>query len=322
MKETGVREVAAPEIKKIPSARRSLKGLSASSLVALISILAGGVFTVETRAVESGSAAGGDPVLVGAGDIATTGKKDGKTARLLDNIPGTVFTLGDNAYPSGSATEFARYYHPTWGRHKARTRPSVGNHEYITSKARGYFGYFKNAAGDPGKGYYSYNLGKWHIISLNSMCEKVGGCGDASPMVRWLEKDLAANPKQCTAAYWHHPLFSSGKHGNDTKMRPAYQVLYDNGADVVFTGHDHTYERFAPQDPRGVADDARGIRGFVVGTGGASLYEFQDIQPNSEVRNNKAHGVLKLTLHPSGYDWEFVPVAGKTFTDSGSQSCH
>jgi hypothetical protein len=194
-----------------------------------------------------------DPVLVGAGDIAgcdTTG--DEATAKLLDNISGTVFTAGDNAYNSGTSSQFKNCYVPSWGRHKARTKPTVGNHEYITSGASGYFNYFSSAAGDPKKGYYSYNLGEWHIVSLNSMCENVGGCGSTSPMLSWLKNDLASNPKPCTLAYFHYPLFSSGgEHGSMLKMKPAWNVLYAANADVVISGHDHDYERFAPQKPDG-----------------------------------------------------------------------
>ncbi len=267
--------------------------------------------------------------LVGAGDIArcpTTGATGAEgaeaTAKLLDGIPGTVFTTGDNAYESGTATEFQNCYGPTWGRHKARTNPSVGNHEYNTAGASGYFNYFGSAAGDPSKGYYSYNLGDWHVVVLNAMCENVGGCGATSPMVTWLENDQAANPKACTAAYWHHPLFSSGEHGNNTKMRPTWDALYAANADVVLNGHDHDYERFAPQSPSGGADSTRGIREFVVGSGGGSHYSFVSIQPNSEVRNSDTYGVLKLTLKPTSYDWKFVPEAGRSFTDSGTTNCH
>ncbi len=267
---------------------------------------------------------GTDPVLVGAGDIARCSNLAGAeaTAKLLDGIPGTVYTTGDNAYESGTATEFTNCYDPTWGRHKARTRPSPGNHEYNTPGATGYFGYFKGAAGDSSMGYYSYDLGEWHIISLNSMCENVGGCKATSPMVTWLEQDLAANPKSCTLAYFHHPLFSSGEHGNQTKMRPTWDALYEANADVVLNGHDHDYERFAPQTPRGAADSARGIREFVVGTGGGSHYSIVSTKPNSRVHNTDTYGVLKLTLHPTSYDWQFVREEGKSFTDSGTTSCH
>jgi hypothetical protein len=270
------------------------------------------------------SAPNSDPVLVGAGDIASCSSSgDEATAKLLSGIPGTVYTTGDNVYEDGTASEFADCYDSSWGRYKARTRPSVGNHEYQTPKASGYFGYFGAAAGDPDKGYYSYDLGGWHVISLNSMCEEVGGCGAGAPMVTWLKNDLAANPTRCTLAYFHHPLFSSGsEHGNDPKMRPSWDALYAAGAEVVLNGHDHDYERFGPQTPDGDADPSGGIREFVVGTGGNSLYAFLPPQPNSQVRNVNTYGVLKLTLHPDSYEWKFVPVAGKTFTDSGSDNCH
>ena len=263
------------------------------------------------------------PVLVGAGDIADCSSSgDEATAKLLGDIPGTVFTTGDNAYESGTATEFSNCYDPSWGRYKERTRPSVGNHEYYTADASGYFNYFGSAAGDPKKGYYSYDLGEWHIVSLNGMCEHVGGCGAHSPMVSWLKQDLASNPKACTLAYFHHPLFSSGWHGNQAKMIPTWDALYAANADVVVNGHDHDYERFAPQRPEGVPDSSRGIREFVVGTGGDELRPFRIFQPNSEVHNADTFGVLKLTLHPASYEWKFVPEAGKTFTDSGSDWCH
>ena len=211
---------------------------------------------------------------------------------------------------------------PNVGRYKARTSPSVGNHEYYTPDASGYFGYFGKAAGDPRKGYYSYDLGEWHIISLNSECENVGGCGAASPMVGWLKQDLASHPQPCTLAYWHEPLFSSGYHGINTKMKPSWDALYAAGADVVLNGHDHDYERFAPQAPSGAADNERGIREFVAGTGGEELRPFDTIRAHSEVHNTHTFGVLKLTLHANRYGWKFVPVAGKTFTDSGSDQCH
>jgi hypothetical protein len=264
-----------------------------------------------------------DPVLVGAGDIAgcsTSG--DETTATILDTIQGTVITLGDNAYDSGTASEYTNCYDPSWGRNKARTHPAVGNHEYLTTGAAGYFGYFGAAAGDSTRGYYSYNLGAWHIIVINSNCAPVGGCQTGSPQEKWLRADLAANPAACTLAYWHHPRFSSGQHGSNTFMQPIWQALYDAGADVVLNGHDHIYERFAPQDPSGQADPARGIREFVVGTGGRSHYTIGTAITNSEVRNRDTFGVLKMTLHTNSYDWTFVPEAGKTFTDSGSATCH
>jgi acid phosphatase type 7 len=265
-----------------------------------------------------------DPVFVGAGDIASCASSgDEATANLLDGIPGTVYTLGDNAYQSGTDAEFANCYNPSWGRHKARTKPSVGNHEYLTADASGYYNYFGAAAGEASKGYYSYDLGAWHIIALNSMCENVGGCGPDSTMVTWLQQDLATNSSSCTLAYWHHPVFSSGSaHGNDPKMIPSWDALYAGGADVVLSGHDHDYERFAPQTSSELADPAQGIREFVVGTGGRSHRGFGTIRANSEVRNSDTYGVLKLTLHASSYEWQFVPEAGKAFTDSGTTSCH
>ena len=261
----------------------------------------------------------GDPVLVGAGDIATSGSGDTATAALLDTIPGTVYTLGDNVYNNGTASEFAAYYDPTWGRHKARTRPSAGNHDYNTPGATGYYGYFGAAAGDPAKGYYSYDLGNWHIVVINSNIAR----GAGSAQEQWLRADLAASTKPCSLAYWHHPRFTSGaNHAPDTSMGPIWQALYDLDADVVLSGHNHQYERFAPQNPAGQLDTARGIREFVAGAGGASHYGFGATQPNSEVRNGDTYGVLKLTLHSNSYDWRFVPEAGKTFTDTGTGSCH
>jgi acid phosphatase type 7 len=288
--------------------------------LAIFAVLVVALLGVEKLAVGQDA----DPVLVGAGDIASCASSgDEATANLLDGIPGTVYTLEDNAYESGTSAEFANCYNPSWGRHMARTRPSVGNHEYLTAGASGYYNYFGAAAGDPSKGYYSYDLGAWHIIALNSMCENVGGCGASSTMVTWLKGDLAANPSSCTLAYWHHPVFSSGStHGNNPKMIPSWDALYAGGADVVLSGHDHDYERFAPQTSSGVADPTRGIREFVVGTGGRSHRAFGTIRANSEVRNSDTYGVLKLTLHTSSYEWQFVPEAGKTFSDSGSGSCH
>ncbi len=270
------------------------------------------------------STSSGDPVLVGAGDISNSGSGDSATAALLDNIPGTVFTLGDNVYDSGTAAEFATYYDPTWGRHKARTRPVAGNHDYNTSGATGYYGYFGAAAGSPSKGYYSYDIGtNWHVIVVNSNCSAIGGCNAGSAQETWLRADLAANTRPCTVAMWHHPRYTSGaNHSPDTSVAPIVQALYDNNADLILTGHNHQYERFAPINPSNQLDTARGIRHFVVGSGGASHYGFGTILPNSEVRNSDTYGVLKLTLHPSSYSWQFVPEAGKTFTDSGTTSCH
>jgi len=264
-------------------------------------------------------------VLVGAGDIADCQNLSGAeaTAKLLDQISGTVFAAGDLAYPDGSKENF-QCYDKTWGRAKSRTRPAPGNHEFRSSGATPYFDYFGAAAGNPKDGYYSYDLGAWHIIVLNSECKDVGGCDAGSRQEKWLRADLAAHPTACTLAYWHKPLFSSGgAHGDDLEIKPVWQVLYDANADVVVNGHDHDYERFGPQTPDAAPDALRGIREFVVGTGGKNHRPFASShQPNSEVRNADAFGVLKLTLHEKGYEWEFIPEAGKTFTDSGSGSCH
>jgi hypothetical protein len=260
------------------------------------------------------------PVLVGAGDIANCGgnQLDEATARLLDSIPGIVFTAGDNAYPNGSFEDYAICYGPTWGRHKNRTRPSPGNHEYHTLGAASYYSYFGVLAGDSGVGYYTYQIGSWRIFSLNSNVPMVAG----SAQERWLRAQLELLPAPCTIAYWHHPRFSSGEHGSSVASQPLWQALYDAGADVVIAGHDHTYERFAPQTPAGALDSARGIRQFVAGTGGAALYPFLTNAPNSEFRNNTAHGVLKLNLLPGRYTWEFIPTQGGIPLDTGSSDCH
>lgn len=261
----------------------------------------------------------GDPVFVGAGDIASSSSGDEATAALLDNIPGTVYTLGDNVYDNGTLTEFNTYYEPTWGRHKARTKPSPGNHDYNTPGATGYYTYFGSLAGPSGVGYYSFDIGTWHIVSLNS--EVAHGVG--STQEQWLRTDLAASTQPCTLAYWHKPRFTSGaNHAPDTSMTPLWQALYDFNGDVVLSGHNHQYERFAPQNPNGGLDTARGLRQFVAGMGGRSHYSFATTQPNSQVRHTGTYGVLKLTLHANSYDWEFVPQAGMTFTDTGTGSCH
>jgi acid phosphatase type 7 len=230
--------------------------------------------------------------------------------------------LGDLAYPDGAPEDF-KCYDKTWGRVKDRTRPAVGNHEFHSTGASYYFQYFGAAAGDPKTGYYSYDLGTWHIVVLNSECEEIGGCRAGSPEEKWLRADLAGHPVGCTLAYFHKPRFSSGlNHGNDPEVGAFWQALYDFNAELILNGHDHDYERFAPQDPDGNADPKRGIREFVVGTGGKNHREFGIHKANSEVRDNTAFGVLKLTLKTTGYDWKFIPEAGKTFTDSGSGSCH
>ena len=263
-------------------------------------------------------------VLVGAGDVADCRDLAGAeaTAKLLEKIPGTVMVVGDLAYPDGTKENFA-CYDRTWGRVRGRTRPAPGNHEFHSSRATPYFDYFGTAAGDKKYGYYSYELGAWHIVVLNSECADIGGCDGGSRQVQWLKADLAAHPTACTLAYFHKPLFSSGSaHGNDFEMKAFWQALYEANAEVVVNGHDHNYERFAPQNPNGISDAARGIREFVVGTGGKNHRPILLSKPNSEARNADAFGVLKLTLWPGRYEWQFVAEAGKTFTDTGSAACH
>lgn len=261
---------------------------------------------------------GGDVTLVGAGDIAVCGSSGTEgTARLLDTSPGVVFTAGDNAYYHGSVEDFRNCYDPTWGRHKRRTRPSPGNHEYEQPGALPYFAYFGANAGPVGQGYYSFDLQPWHVISLNSNVATAAG----SPQLQWLREDLEGSRAFCTVAYWHHPLFSSGANGDQEFVREIWRMLFDFGVDVVINGHDHSYERFAPQDPLGRADSTRGVRQFVVGTGGAPLTGFGRTRANSETRAS-VFGVLKLTLSARTYDWEFVPIEGEAFRDFGSGACH
>ncbi len=291
-----------------------------------------------------------DPVLVAAGDIACDplnsnflgGLGNSNNCRqkavsdliVADSQVSAVAVLGDVQYYCGGAAAFAASYDLSWGRFRTLTRPAVGNHEYIpsssttpatdcdpTGQGAGYFGYFGALAGAPNQGYYSYNLGTWHIIVLNSNCPQAGGCAPGTPQHTWLQADLAANPVACTLAYWHIPLWSSGGRAAQNTAT-LMQRLYNAGVEVVLTGHDHTYERFAPQNATGGLDLTNGIRAFVVGTGGSNHTTIPSIAANSEVRNADTFGVLRLTLHPGSYDWRFVPEPGKTFTDSGTSACH
>jgi acid phosphatase type 7 len=293
--------------------------------------------------------ASADPVVAAAGDIACDTKSaffnDGigteghcrqmKTSNLL--VGGgfsAVLPLGDTQYHVGSLDDFEESYDPSWGRVKAITRPEIGNHEYGTAGAGGYFDYFNGRgretgpAGDRDKGYYSFDVGNWHLVALNTNCARIAqgsaanGCAAGSPQERWLRSDLATHRNSCTLAYWHEPLFNSGLRGNSPASQAFWQVLYEAGADVVLSADAHSYERFAPQAPNGTADPARGLREFVVGTGGAFFTSWSTLKPNSEVRQNTTFGVLALTLHPGSYDWRFLPEAGKTFTDAGSGACH
>jgi acid phosphatase type 7 len=283
--------------------------------VAAASIL--GIVLIGCRQMAGPSGESTDPaVFVGAGDIGWCGG-DGPeaTARLLDQTPGTVFTTGDNAYPVGSFADFQQCYAPSWGRHLARTRPSPGNHDYDTSGAEGYFRYFGGMAGPAGVGYYSFDLSAWHIVSLNSNVPMHTG----SAQEEWLQTDLRTTTKHCLLAYWHHPLFSSGLHGNDDRSRDIWRLLDERDAEVVLNGHDHLYERFAPQTHTGERDST-GIRAFVIGTGGAPPYSVVTTRPNSEVTFTGVFGVLKLTLQSSAYRWEFITVGGRV-VDEGNSTC-
>jgi acid phosphatase type 7 len=275
-------------------------------------------------------------VIAGAGDIACDPKSPTfnggygtptacaqmRTSDLLLQInPDVVFTVGDNQYEDGTLENFLASYDPSWGRLKSITRPAAGNHEYHVPGATGYFDYFGSQAGDRATGYYAYDLGDWRLYVVNSNCAQVGGCGAGSPQEQWLREDLVANPRACSLAYWHHPRFSSGSHGHSTSMQAIWRALYDHRADVVIAGHDHIYERFARLNAMGNLDSARGIRSFVAGMGGKNLYSFNMPAPGSEVRNADTFGVLTLVLHDGSYEWEFVPVAGGSFTDSGSEPC-
>jgi invasin-like protein/calcineurin-like phosphoesterase family protein len=263
-------------------------------------------------------------VFVGAGDISKCSNNgDEATAQLLDAIPGTVYTVGDNAYEDGNIDEFNDCYAPTWGRHKDRTRPSAGNVDYNTPNAAPYFAYFGAAAGNPGEGYYSFNLGAWHIVVLNSNVARTA----SSPQGQWLRADLAANPSLCTLAYFHHPLYSSTSGSGSGgavwgSVRPFWDTLYAKGVDLVLGGHRHFYERLAPMKPDGSPDEASGMREFVTGMGGVSGGTITNLFPTSEVRNGDTRGVLKFHLYEDSYAWKFVPIAGKTFTDTGSTACH
>ena len=269
-------------------------------------------------------------VLAGAGDIAKSGPGKEATAKLLDAInPHAVAAIGDLAYHEGTLEQFMTLYDPTWGRHKAKTRPALGNHEYLTPGAAGYFDYFNGVgaaagpAGERNKGYYAYDLGAWRFYVLNSNCTPAGGCGPTSPQTRWLRDDLAANPRMCVGAYWHDPRFTAGQYDDDADFAHFWQALYDAGAELVLVASDHLYQRYVPMRADGTVDPARGIREFVVGSGGA---DHSDLRPRPDGRreaaNDDTFGVIKLALHPDGYDWRFMPEAGKTYSDAGSAACH
>jgi hypothetical protein len=290
-----------------------------------------------------------DPVIAAAGDIAcdTTSNfynggagveghcRQKATSDLLVGAGfSAVLTLGDTQYHVGSLSDFKAVFDPTWGRVKSIIHPAVGDHDYGTAGARGYFDYFNGPgkengpAGDRDKGYYSYDIGAWHLIALNSACDRIAngaaadGCAAGSPQERWLRSDLAKHRTSCTLAYWHRPRFNSGHKGNSPSGQAFWETLHEAGADLVLSGDAHSYERFAPQDPQGALDPARGMRQFVVGTGGAFFTGYSKLKPNSEVRQNHTFGVLAIVLHPTSYEWRFIPEAGKTFTDAGVNACH
>jgi hypothetical protein len=285
-----------------------------------------------------------DPVIAAAGDIAcdpsdpafggdlsTECQQRATSDLLVGKGFSSVLALGDNQYECGGFNAYLQGYDPTWGRVKSITHPVPGNHEYQTTggtdcdptgTATGYFSYFGSAAGLPTEGYYSYDVGAWHLIALNSNCAAVGGCGQGSPQEQWLRADLQSHSNVCTLAYWHHPRFTSGLIGDDSDVAAFWQDLQTAGADVVLNGHAHGYERFAPQDGAENYDPVQGLREFVNGSGGDDFQAFATGKRLSESRQADTFGVLTLTLHSTGYDWRFVPVAGGSFGDTGSGSCH
>ena len=284
-----------------------------------------------------------DPIIAAAGDVAcdpsassynggsgtsSACRQRATSNQLVDKGLTAVLVLGDLQYEDASYSNFLRSFDRSWGRAKSLLRPVPGNREYETGRASGYFDYFNGRgavtgqAADRRRGYYSFDLGRWHIVALNSNCDAVGGCGRGSTQYEWLRDDLARSSARCTLAYFHHPRFTSGAAGGSTAVGAFWDLLDDDGADVILSGHAHGYERFAPQTPEGSLDRRRGIRQFVVGTGGNSLEPFLSSQSHTETRNNSTYGVLKMRLGAAGYGWRFEPAAGYSYTDSGSASCH
>ena len=306
-----------------------------------------GTYTVRVTVTNHRGAAGSgsltatisaDPVLLMAGDIGDCHRGgDDSTGAMLDPLPGLVVALGDNAYDDGSPDEYTNCYGPNWGRQKARTIPVAGNHDYncaprnpaappgCGTSAAGYFGYFGSAAGNPADGFYTMKLGTWFVVVVNTGWDSPDTVKATSRQLQWLESQLASHTEQCTVALFHHPRFSTIKDRPwlRPELKPLWDVLYRYGVDLVVNGHDHSYQRFAPSNPDGAVDNAFGIRQIVVGTGGGeTLYDFGPTASNLEVRDNQTHGIMRLTLRAGGYDWQFLPVPGKTFTDAGSGTCH
>lgn len=287
----------------------------------LVPVLVGGALLVTSRlwlvaapAIPLPSVGAGATLLLAVGDTGSCdGTHDEDVASLAARLPGTIALLGDVAYPDGSASDYADCFEPAWGPMLPRIRPAPGNHEYQTTDASGYFSEFGAAAGTPGEGWYSYQLGAWHVVVLNSNCEFVGGCDDGSPQLAWLKADLQAHPATCTLAYWHHPRFSTGRHGDDLQTEVLWSTLAAAGADLVLAGHDHGYQRIGPVDS---------MRSFVVGTGGRSLYEFpHPAGSQTELRANDSYGLLMLTLQEAAFEWRFVSTPDSSLVDAGSAAC-
>jgi Calcineurin-like phosphoesterase len=252
-------------------------------------------------------------VLLAVGDVATCDSQaDDTVAALASRLPGTIAMLGDTVYDDGSTPDFRECFDPSWGQMRSRIRPAVGNHEYHTDAASGYFTYFGAAAGEAGKGWYSYDLGAWHVVVLNSNCGEEVECWSGSEQYAWLQSDLASFSGECLLAYWHHPRWSSGRHGNSDWVGPFWDAVRDAGGDIVLNGHDHTYERVSVD----------GVREFLVGTGGKSHYPFtNDPLPTTEARNDSTYGLLWLALGEGSYQWEFVGLGDTGFTDAGTGQC-
>jgi acid phosphatase type 7 len=268
-------------------------------------------------------------ILVGAGDIATCpGNADEETAALIDQVvaewpDAIVFTTGDNVYPGGSIEEYRECFEPSWGRHRSRTRPAVGNHDFGETKAAGYHEYWGERGGEFDRYYYSYDVGEWHVVVLSAECHRVGCDLDSEDgeQAEWLVADLEASDARCTIAIWHDPRWSSGRYGNNRDYATFWEILHDHGAEMVINGHEHLYERFEPMDPDGAVDRDRGIMQFTVGTGGGELRGFESIHPNSAARASE-YGVLQLSLGQGRYEWAFLPVDEQGSRDSGSGACH